>query len=143
MSQKAERLCAQRSNQIKRDQKEIENAKLELNKAHESNLKTQETLKITQSEAQDLEKQLSNTRTIVTKLINIKNELFEDTLQLDRDQSASDKSTAYAQKQIKILRDKTKTLEDNLIEAQNEMSTVIEDIMAKAGLFDQNQTGQI
>ena len=142
MSQKAERLCNQRRNQIRRAEKEIEKAKVELNQAHESNLKTQETLKITQSEAQDLEKQLANTRTVVAKLANIKNELFEDTLQLDRDQSASDKSTAYAQKQIKILRDKTKALEDNLIDAQNETSTVIEDIMAKTVVVD-NQVEEI
>ena len=142
MSQKAGRLCNQRRNQIRRAEKEIEKAKVELNQAHESNLKTQETLKITQSEAQDLEKQLANTRTVVAKLANIKNELFEDTLQLDRDQSASDKSTAYAQKQIKILRDKTKALEDNLIDAQNETSTVIEDIMAKTVVVD-NQVEEI
>ena len=32
------------------------------------------------------------------------------------------------------MRDKTKHLEDNLIEAQNEMSTVIEDIMSKTAI---------
>ena len=47
---------------------------------------------------------------------------------------ASDKSTTYAQTQIRILRDKTKQLEDNLIDAQNEMSTVIEDIMSKTAI---------
>ena len=51
-----------------------------------------------------------------------------------RDQLASDKSTTYAQTQIRILRDKTKQLEDNLIDAQNEMSTVIEDIMSKTAI---------
>ena len=40
----------------------------------------------------------------------------------------------FSLKQIQTLRDKTKHLEDNLIEAQNEMSTVIEDIMSKTAI---------
>ena len=54
LSQKAERLCMQRKNQIKKVEGEIEKAKLELNKAHEAHLKTQETLNATQAEAADL-----------------------------------------------------------------------------------------
>merc|ERR1712141_567335 len=54
LSQKAERLCMQRKNQIKKVEGEIEKAKLELNKAHEAHLKTQETLNATQSEVADL-----------------------------------------------------------------------------------------
>ena len=54
LSQKAERLCLQRKNQIKKVEGEIEKAKLELNKAHEAHLKTQETLNATQAEAADL-----------------------------------------------------------------------------------------
>ena len=44
----------QRKNQIKKVEGEIEKAKLELNKAHEAHLKTQETLNATQAEAADL-----------------------------------------------------------------------------------------
>ena len=44
----------QRKNQIKKVEGEIEKAKLELNKAHEAHLKTQETLNATQSEVADL-----------------------------------------------------------------------------------------
>ena len=44
------------------------------------------------------DKELSNTRNVEAKLSNIKTELLEATLQLDRDQLASDKSTTYAQK---------------------------------------------
>ena len=44
------------------------------------------------------DKELSNTRNAEAKLSNIKTELLEATLQLDRDQLASDKSTTYAQK---------------------------------------------
>ena len=39
-----------RKNQIKRINKQIEDAKLELNKVHESHLKTSETLKMTENQ---------------------------------------------------------------------------------------------
>jgi hypothetical protein len=39
-----------RKNQIKRIQRQVEDAKLELNKVHESHLKTSETLKMTENQ---------------------------------------------------------------------------------------------
>ena len=39
-----------RKNQIKRIKRQIEDAKLELNKVHESHLKTSETLKMTENQ---------------------------------------------------------------------------------------------
>ena len=71
-SLKAERLCMNRRNQIKRVDKQVEDAKLELNKVHESHLETLETLKMTENQAKELEKDLSDTRTLVAKLTNIK-----------------------------------------------------------------------
>ena len=64
-------MCLQRKNQIRRVENEIEKAKLELNKAHEAHLKTQETLDVTLTEAQELDKELNNSRSIVAKLSNI------------------------------------------------------------------------
>ena len=49
-SLKAERLCMNRKNQIKRINRQVEDAKLELNKVHESHLKTSETLKMTENQ---------------------------------------------------------------------------------------------
>ena len=49
-SLKAERLCMNRKNQIKRIKRQVEDAKLELNKVHESHLKTSETLKMTENQ---------------------------------------------------------------------------------------------
>ena len=57
---------------------------MELNKAHEAHLKTQETLDVTLTEAQELDKELNNSRSIVAKLSNIKTELIEDNMQLNR-----------------------------------------------------------
>ena len=57
---------------------------MELNKAHEAHLKTQETLDVTQTEAQELDKELNNSRSVVAKLSNIKTELIEDNMQLNR-----------------------------------------------------------
>ena len=42
-------------------------------------------------------------------------------------------------KKIKELREKTKLLEDNLIETQNLMSTTMEDIMAKVAVVDHQE----
>ena len=39
-----------RKNQIKRIKRQVEDAKLELNKVHESHLKTSETLKMTENQ---------------------------------------------------------------------------------------------
>ena len=117
----------------------MEEAKLELNKVHESHLKTLETLKMTENEAKELDKDLSDARNLVAKLANIKREINEDNLQLDRDQAAADKSSQYAVKKIKELREKTKILEDNLIETQNLMSTSMEDIMAKVAVVDHQE----
>ena len=117
----------------------MEEAKLELNKVHESHLKTLETLKMTENEAKELDKDLSDARNLVAKLANIKREINEENLQLDRDQAAADKSSQYAVKKIKELREKTKILEDNLIETQNLMSTSMEDIMAKVAVVDHQE----
>ena len=74
----------------------------------------------------------------ITYIVNFR-EINEDNLQLDRDQAASDKSSQYAMKKIKELREKTKLLEDNLIETQNLMSTTMEDIMAKVAVVDHQE----
>ena len=86
-----------------------------------------------------MEKDLSDARNLVAKLANIKREINEQNLQLDRDQAAADKSSQYALKKIKELREKTKLLEDNLIETQNLMSTSMEDIMAKVAVVDHQE----
>ncbi len=139
LSLKAERLCLNRKNQIKRINKQIEESKLDLNKVHESHLKTLETLKMTENEAKDLDKELSDARVLVTKLTNIKRGITEDNLQLDREQAAADKSSQNALKKIKELRDKTKVLDDSLIETQNLMSTTMEEIMAKMAIVDHQE----
>ena len=139
LSLKAERLCKSRKNQIKRVKSQVEDAKLDLNKVHESHLKTLESLKMTENQAKDVQKDLSEARNLVAKLLNIKREISEENLQLDRDQAASDKSTLYALKKIKELRDKTRILEDNLIDAQNLMSTTMEDIMEKVAVVDHQE----
>ena len=136
LSQKAERLCLQRKNQIKRTSAQVEEAKLELNKVHESHLKTVETLKMTESQAQEVEKELLEARVCVTKLTDIKRQLSEENLQLDREQAAADKSSTNAMKKIKELREKTKSLEDSLIDTNNNTSTAMEEIMAKAAVVD-------
>ena len=136
LSQKAERLCLQRKNQIKRTSAQVEEAKLELNKVHESHLKTVDTLKMTETQAQEVEKELLEARVCVTKLTDIKRQLSEENLQLDREQAAADKSSANAMKKIKDLREKTKSLEDSLIDTNNNTSTAMEDIMAKAAVVD-------
>ena len=91
------------------------------------------------NQAKELEKDLSDARNLVAKLANIKREINEQNLQLDRDQVAADKSSQYALKKIKELREKTKLLEDNLIETQNLMSTSMEDIMAKVAVVDHQE----
>ena len=139
LSQKAERLCMQRKNQIKRTSNQVEEAKLELNKVHESHMKTVETLKMTETQALDVEKELRDARNLVTKLTDIKRQLTEENLQLDREQAAADKSSFNAMKKIQELRDKTKNLEDSLIDANNNISTALEDIMAKATVVDHQE----
>ena len=94
---------------------------------------------LTENQAKELEKDLSDARNLVAKLANIKREINEENLQLDRDQAAADKSSQYALKKIKELREKTKLLEDNLIETQNLMSTSMEDIMAKVAVVDHQE----
>lgn len=137
LSQKAERLAQQRRGQIKRAESQIEDAKLDLNKVHESHLRTLDTLKLTENMAHDLERQLNEARQQVVKLTDITREISEENLHLDREQAASDKSTANAKKQIKILREKTRLLENQMIETQNQMSAAMEGIMNKAAYVDQ------
>jgi chromosome segregation ATPase len=139
LSQKAERLVGQRKGHIKKTAAEIEEAKLELNKIHEAHLKTLETLKATEAQASNLEKELVNARTSVAKLADMKRDLEEETLDLDRELAVADKSTIYATKQIKNLRVKTRQLEDNLIDTQNMMSEALEDIMAKSTMVDRQE----
>ena len=53
----------------------MEEAKLELNKVHQSHLKTVETLKMTEAQAQEVEKELLEARVCVTKLTDLKRQL--------------------------------------------------------------------
>ena len=61
-SLKAERLCMNRKNQIRRVNRQVEDAKLELNKVHESHLKTLETLKMTENQATEVDKGQFNSK---------------------------------------------------------------------------------
>ena len=91
---------------------------------------------MTEAQAQEVEKELLEARVCVTKLTDLKRQLTEENWQLDREQAAADKSSANAMKKIKELREKTKALEDGLIDTNNNTSTAMEHIMAKVALVD-------
>ncbi len=62
LSQRAERAVIQRKVQVKRTASQIEDAKLELNNVNEAHMKTLDTLKDIENQAQELERDLANAR---------------------------------------------------------------------------------
>ena len=53
----------------------------------------------------------------------------EEVANLHRDQELSDKNTGHQVKLIKIVREKIKVLEDKVSNTQNNMSSVLQEIM--------------
>ena len=55
---------------------------------------------------------------------------------LSREQLASDKSAGYTAKNVRIVREKTKILEQRLSDTRNKMSEVLQDIMQKSQMVN-------
>ena len=133
---RVQRLSANRRAQIRKTNELIEDTKYELEEAQKAKESTFESLKKAKVDLEDVEKDLTKAKYQIGKLEDARREMEDKVWNLSREQLASDKSAGYTAKNVRIVREKTKILEQRLSDTRNKMSEVLQDIMQKSQMVN-------
>ena len=129
---RAQRMSANRRAQITKTNELIEDTKVDLEEAQKAKEKTLETLQKGQLDLEDVEKDVVRAKHQIGKLEEARREMEDKVWNLSREQVASDKCAGYTAKNLRIVREKTKILEQKLGDTRNQMSSVLQDVMHKS-----------
>ena len=136
------KLTGNRRAQIKKTNELIEDTKFELEEAQKAKEATFKSLQEAKVDLEDGEKDVTKAKYQIGKLEEARREMEDRVWSLSREQMASDKSAGYTAKNVRMVREKTKILEQRLSDTRNQMSEVLQNIMQRSQLVNHGKENQ-